>query len=76
MLGKWQEYPAIREGILRLNDQHGNLLSNDLGAIVGLLFDVGSGRFKAPARVDEADGLAAWEAGAYICPMPDHVAIK
>jgi len=52
---------AMREGILRLNDQHRDLLSNDLGAIGGLLFVVGSGRFKAPPRADDADALAAWE---------------
>ena len=61
-LGKWQEYLAMREGILRLNEQHRDLLSNDLGAIGGLLFDVGSGRFTAPPRVDDANALAAWEA--------------
>lgn len=61
-LGKWQEYLAMREGILRLNDQHRDLLSNDLGAIGGLLFDLGSGRFKAPPRADDTDALAAWEA--------------
>ena len=43
-LGKWPEYLAMREGILRLNAGHRALLSNDLGAIGGFLFDVGSGR--------------------------------
>lgn len=31
----------MREGILRLNDTHRALLSNDLGAAAGLLFDIG-----------------------------------
>lgn len=34
----------MREGILRLNAKHRDLLSNDLGAIAGLLFDVGTDR--------------------------------
>jgi len=32
-LGRWDEYLAMREGILRLNREHRTLLSNDLGAI-------------------------------------------
>lgn len=48
-LGKWEEYLAMREGILRLNREHQNLLSNDLGAIAGLLFDIGSKRLTIPA---------------------------
>ena len=47
-LGKWEEYLAMREGILRLNCEHQNLLSNDLGAIAGLLFDIGSERLTLP----------------------------
>jgi type II restriction enzyme len=61
-LGSWTEYLAMREGILRLNDQHRTQLSNDLGAIAGLLFDVGSGRYPAPPREDDAAARAAWEA--------------
>lgn len=44
-LGRWQEYLAMRQGILELNGQYRALLSNDLGAIAGLLFDIGSGRY-------------------------------
>ncbi|MBI4817421.1 MAG: type II restriction endonuclease [Deltaproteobacteria bacterium] len=47
-LGSWLDYLAMREGVLRLNEGHRALLSNDLGAVAGLLFDVGSGRFAAP----------------------------
>jgi type II restriction enzyme len=61
-LGSWTEYLAMREGILRLNDQHRTQLSNDLGAIAGLLFDVGTGRYPAPPRDDDAAARAAWEA--------------
>jgi type II restriction enzyme len=61
-LGSWPEYLAMREGILRLNDEHRALLSNDLGAIAGLLFDIGSGRYPAPPRADDQAAFAAWEA--------------
>ena len=47
-LGRWGEYLAMREGVLRLNAEHRDLLSNDLGAVAALLFDVGSGRYQAP----------------------------
>lgn len=51
----------MREGILRLNVAHREQLSNDLGAVAGLLFDVGNGRFPAPPREDDAAAIAAWE---------------
>ena len=47
-LGSWEQFLAMRGGILDLNDQYRDLLSNDLGAIGGLLFDIGSGRYPAP----------------------------
>ena len=59
-LGSWTEYLAMREGILRLNEKHRTLLSNDLGAIAGLLFDIGSARYAAPPRDDDAAALAGW----------------
>jgi len=52
----------MREGILRLNAEHRDLLSNDLGALGGLLFDVGSGRYSPPPRADDAAAQTAWEA--------------
>lgn len=61
-LGRWDEYLAMRDGILRLNAEHRELLSNDLGAIGGLLFDVGSGRYAPAPRGDDAVTQAAWEA--------------
>jgi type II restriction enzyme len=60
-LGKWDEYLAMREGILKLNARYRHLLSNDLGAVAGLLFDIGSGRYTAPPRADDAAARAAWE---------------
>ncbi len=61
-LGRWQEYLAMREGILRFNAAHRAQLSNDLGAIAGLLFDVGSGRYPAPPRDGDDTQRKAWEA--------------
>ena len=61
-LGSWAHYLAMRQGILELNARHRDLLSNDLGAIAGLLFDVGSGRYAAPPRADDAAARAAWAA--------------
>lgn len=58
-LGRWDQYLAMRDGILRLNAEHRALLSNDLGALAGLLFDVGSGRCAAPPP-DEA-ARVRWE---------------
>lgn len=48
--------------ILRLNEQYRDLLSNDLGAIGGFLFDVGSGRYPLPPASDDASALKQWEA--------------
>lgn len=61
-LGRWDQFLAMREGILRLNAEHRDLLSNDLGAIGGLLFDVGSERYAAPPRESSAEARRAWEA--------------
>jgi type II restriction enzyme len=61
-LGKWNEYVAMRAGILRLNAEHRERLSNDLGAIAALLFDIGSGRYVAPPRADDEAALQAWHA--------------
>ena len=61
-LGKWEHYHSMREGGLRLNAQHRNALSNDMGALAGLLFDIGSGRYAAPPRDDDAAALQGWEA--------------
>jgi type II restriction enzyme len=60
-LGDWSQYLAMREGIQRMNNDHRELLSNDLGAIGGLLFDIGSGRYAAPPLDGNAEARAAWE---------------
>jgi type II restriction enzyme len=50
----------MRCGILRLNSAYRDLLSNDLGAIGGLLFDIGTGRYAAPPLDNDATALATW----------------
>ncbi len=57
-LGKWDQYLAMREGARRLNATHGALLSTDLGAVAGLLFDIGKGRYRVEALADEATWAA------------------
>ena len=61
-LGRWDHYLALREGALRMNQAHRSQLSNDLGAMAGLMFDVGSGRYPAPPRDSDPATRAAWEA--------------
>ena len=58
-LGRWDQYLAMRTGVLNLNTTYRDLLSNDLGAVAGLLFDIGSGRYSAPPTAESA--LSAWE---------------
>lgn len=60
-LGRWDEYLAMRHGILELNAKYRDLLSNDLGAIAGALFDVGSGRYPPPPREPNDAELARWK---------------
>jgi len=40
-LGSWQEYLRMREVVIEKNRQHRSVLSKDLGAFSGFLFDVG-----------------------------------
>lgn len=55
-LGSWDSYLEMRETILRANAELG-LLSKDLGAFAGLLFDVGTGRLRGAER-EPGDALA------------------
>jgi type II restriction enzyme len=59
-LGRWEEYLAMRQGVLALNIRFRDLLSNDLGAIAGFLFDLGMGRYELPPPADDAAALARW----------------
>lgn len=61
-LGRWEDFLAMREGILNLNAAYRQLLSNDLGAIGGFLFDLGSGRYAVPPAEDGPAAIAAWKA--------------
>lgn len=61
-LGRWDHYLSLRDGAIRLSAAHRGQLSNDFGAIAGLLFDIGNGRYTAPPRADDASALKAWEA--------------
>lgn len=57
-LGKWDEYLAMRQGMRVLNESYRTLLSNDFGALAGLLFDIGTGRYGiAPG----GEGQQDWE---------------
>lgn len=50
-LGSWKAYLEMREGIFAANEQlH---LSKDLGAIAGLLFEIGNNRFVISENADE-----------------------
>lgn len=40
-LGSWTEYLKMRDVILKTNEENKNELSTDLGAIAGLLFEIG-----------------------------------
>ncbi|KDP88225.1 hypothetical protein CF70_031840 [Cupriavidus sp. SK-3] len=44
-----------------MNQRYRDLLSNDLGAVAGLLFDVGMGRYPTPPREGDPADVAAWE---------------
>lgn len=60
-LGRWDHYLELRSGVVQLNAQHRDLLSNDLGAMAGFLFDLGCGRYPLPPS-EKADSTerAAW----------------
>ena len=58
-LGRWDQYVAMRRGIVGLNAAHRSMLSNDLGAIAAFLFDIGCGRYPLPER-DGEGALESW----------------
>lgn len=60
-LGRWDHYLSMREGVMRLNAEHRSRLSNDLGAVAGMLFDIGSGRYEAPPRENDPLAAQAWQ---------------
>jgi type II restriction enzyme len=54
-LGKWSEYLKMRETIVAVNEKYKHLLSNDLGAFAGLLFEIGSGKMIVNGFESEED---------------------
>lgn len=62
-LGNWQHYLAMRKGLVAFNAKWRSLLSNDLGAVGALLFDIGTGRYPAPplGETSESDWLQRLE---------------
>jgi type II restriction enzyme len=61
-LGSWSDYLAMRAGILRLNEEHRDLFSNDYGAIAAFLFDVGNERYPLPSPESNGEeSRKAWE---------------
>ncbi|GAB3787796.1 hypothetical protein GCM10028818_53320 [Spirosoma horti] len=52
-LGSWPEYLAIREKMLSVNTEYRHVLSNDLGALSGLLFEIGAGNVLVPGLSDQ-----------------------
>lgn len=50
-LGCWESYLEMRDAILQINERFKNSLSKDLGAISGLLFDVGVGKIVADENI-------------------------
>ena len=52
-LGSWEEYLKMRDKILQVNNQYRNNLSKDLGALAGLLFEVGSNRMIIDKNAEE-----------------------
>lgn len=53
-LGSWESYRAMRETMVQANNEHRNLLSKDLGAIAGLLFEIGSNQLIISGNADAA----------------------
>ena len=53
-LGSWESYRTMRETIVQANNEHRNLLSKDLGAFAGMLFEIGSNRLILSGNADSA----------------------
>jgi type II restriction enzyme len=53
-LGSWPAYLEMRETIMKANEELQPALSKDLGAISGMLFDVGIGKIALPGNFETA----------------------
>ncbi|MBI2707618.1 MAG: type II restriction endonuclease [Proteobacteria bacterium] len=60
-LGRWDAYLTMRQGVLMLNEEYRDLLSNDFGAIAGFLFDLGTGRYLPPPELKASITPEQWE---------------
>ena len=60
-LGRWDEYLTMRQGILKLNEEYRELLSNDFGAIGGFLFDLGTEKYTPPPKLGAVISSEQWE---------------
>ncbi len=50
-LGKWKEYLLMRQGIISLNNRTKRKISTDLGAITGMLYDIGVAKIVIDSNV-------------------------
>lgn len=57
-LGRWDDFLAMRAGVMAINAELREQLSNDLGAVAGLLFDIGTGRVAVPPSPALDHGVA------------------
>jgi type II restriction enzyme len=73
-LGRWDDYLAMRVGVLRLNAEYRDLFSNDLGAVGGLLFDVGSERYSLQTPSDD-EARAEWLRDVAVAREKSHAAV-
>ncbi|MBU3158354.1 hypothetical protein KPL37_01015 [Clostridium frigoris] len=53
-LGSWQQYLEMRETIIKINVENSSIMSTDLGAISGLLFDIGICKISLDINCDTA----------------------
>jgi type II restriction enzyme len=51
-LGSWSSYLDMREMVIHTNEQFRTVLSKDLGAISGLLFEIGAGKLVLEENAD------------------------
>lgn len=51
-LGSWESYLTMRETIINSNLRYRDLLSKDLGAFAGLLYEIGTGRIVISGNAD------------------------
>lgn len=57
--GSWQSYLEMRDTILDVSEAHQQVLSKDIGALSGLLFDIGVGKLPVDAALSSTMAIAA-----------------